>query len=447
MGVHYHKGMRLIKCFLNIIILCAQLILYSYAIDNTVEISFDEAIKQAKVHAYDIKISDFDIFIAKQGVRTARSEYFPKLNISAGTEYTKNFKDYTNSSVTVVGDAFINPYTRYQSLMGITLTYNVFDFGVRKNKLDIAKEDILLKELLEKEQYQELELTLIDTYSKLLITKKQISLNEELLSLAKKNLEYKTRLFNAKEISKVELNEQLIEVQKYEKQLAELRLLAQESLNWLTFYTKQEYSLDNLIVKDFKTVDFNPMEFNDYTKSLTWLIQEKEIKKKELALNIAKNNNMPKVNAYSRYYLYGSDHSSYKDTMRDLGASNYTIGASVYMPVFDGFKNKAEIEVANLELQQQLIKRDKAIAEFMTRLATMRTNIIYLNEQAKTSETICQELDDSLKSVKRLVDKKISTPIELNEAKIKLIEQKIELEKNTTTVVAIEKAIQALTTY
>lgn len=439
--------MRLIKCFLNIIILCAQLILYSYAIDNTVEISFDEVIKQAKVHAYDIKISDFDIFIAKQGVRTARSEYFPKLNISAGTEYTKNFKDYTNSSVTVVGDAFINPYTRYQSLMGITLTYNVFDFGVRKNKLDIAKEDIILKELLEKEQYQELELTLIDTYSKLLITKKQISLNEELLSLAKKNLEYKTRLFNAKEISKVELNEQLIEVQKYEKQLAELRLLAQESLNWLTFYTKQEYSLDNLIVKDFKTVDFNPMEFNDYTKSLTWLIQEKEIKKKELALNIAKNNNMPKVNAYSRYYLYGSDHSSYKDTMRDLGASNYTIGASVYMPVFDGFKNKAEIEVANLELQQQLIKRDKAIAEFMTRLATMRTNIIYLNEQAKTSEAICQELDDSLKSVKRLVDKKISTPIELNEAKIKLIEQKIELEKNTTTIVAIEKAIQALTTY
>ena len=134
---------------------------------------------------------------------------------------------------------------------------------------------------------------------------------------------------------------------------------------------------------------------------------------------------MPKVNAYSRYYLYGSDHSSYKDTMRDLGASNYTIGASVYMPVFDGFKNKAEIEVANLELQQQLIKRDKAIAEFMTRLATMRTNIIYLNEQAKTSEAICQELDDSLKGVKRLVDKKISTPIELNEAKIKLIEQKI----------------------
>ena len=40
------------------------------------------------------KIADFDVFIAKQGVRTARSEYFPKINASVGTEYTKNFKDF-----------------------------------------------------------------------------------------------------------------------------------------------------------------------------------------------------------------------------------------------------------------------------------------------------------------------------------------------------------------
>ena len=61
------------------------------------------------------------------------------------------------------------------------------------------------------------------------------------------------------------------------------------------------------------------MEFNDYTKSLIWLIQEKEVKKKELALKVAKKNNMPKVNAYSRYYLYGTDHSSYNRTLDDIG--------------------------------------------------------------------------------------------------------------------------------
>ena len=191
-----------------------QLFTTVFAIENnSLAIDFDSVLKQAKTQSYDIKIADFDVFIAKQGVRTARSEYFPKINASVGTEYTKNFKDFSNSTVSVVGDAFINPYTRFQSLMGITLTYNVFDFGVKKSKMDIAKENIQLKELLEKEQFQELELTMIDTYSKLYILKKQIEINENILELAKKNLEYKTRLFDAKEISKTELNVQTIEVQ------------------------------------------------------------------------------------------------------------------------------------------------------------------------------------------------------------------------------------------
>lgn len=435
-----------IKFLLVFLVLLSHNFVYAIE-DKTVVINFEDVLKQAKAQSYDIKIADYDVFIAKQGIRTARSEYFPKLNASIGTEYTKNFKDYSNSMVSVVGDAFINPYTRYQSLMGITLSYNVFDFGVRKNKLDMAKEDVRLKELLEKEQYQELELTLIDTYCKLLITKKQIDINKEILDLVKKNLEYKTRLFKAKEISKTELNDQTVEVQKYERRLLELKSLAQESLNWLTFYTKQEYMLDNLEVKDFKNAEINPMEFNDYTKSLTWQIQEKEVKKKELAFQIAKKNNLPKLNAYSRYYWYGSDHSSYKRTMNDLGPSNYTIGATLYMPVFDGFKNSAEIQAASLELQQQLVKRDKAISQFMTRLATMRTNYIYLTQQVEVDEKLSSELDEKQKSLKRLLDKKITTPIEFNDVKIQRLEQQIEVEKNKATSIAITKAIKALTTY
>ena len=436
------------KIFILIAITFIQLNTICLGIETKqVAISFDGILEQAKTQSYDIKISDYDVFIAKQGIRTARSEYFPKINASAGTEYTKNFKDYGNSIVTVVGDSFVNPYTRYQSLMGITLSYNVFDFGVRKGKLDIAKEDVLLKELLTKEQYQELELTIIDTYCKLYITIQQIKKNEEILALAKQNLEFKNRLYEAQEISSTEVNDQAVEVQKYERRIYELKSLAQESLNWLAFYTKAEYNIENIVVKEFKKPDFDPMEFNDYTKSLTWLIQEKELKKKELALKVAKRNNMPKVNAYSRYYVYGSDHSSYNDTLKDISPSNYTVGATVYMPIFDGMKNNAEIKMAHLELQQQLIKRDKAIAQLMTRLATMRTNLVYLEKQITSDETLAKELKNKESSIKRLADKQLATPIEHNEAKIKVLEQEIELIKNRATTIAISKAIHALTTY
>ncbi len=413
----------------------------------TGKISFDEILKQAKKHSYDIQIADFEMLISKQGIREARSEYFPKITAMAGTEYTKNFKDYAVTTPMVVGEAFINPFTRFQSIFGITMSYNIFDFGVRRDNLDIKKEDTAIKELLIKYQHQDLEMTLIDTYSRLLIAKKQIVLNEQILELEKANLKMSERLFEAKELSKTELNAQRVKVEVIERKLSELRSIAVESINWIGFYTGENYSLEDIEVVEFKKPNFNPLEFSDYTKTIIWQIHEKELKKKELELQIAKKAYLPKVNAYSRYYLYGSDHSSYRDTMSDVSPSNWTVGGNVLMPVFDGFKTSANVQKASLALKEQMIKRDKAIAEFMTKLSVMRSNLFYLEEQTETSKKILTELKDKENSVQRLANKQLISPLELNMAKIELLEQQIEYEKNASTAVGTLKAIQTLTTY
>lgn len=118
------------------------------------KIDFDSILQKAKEHSYDLKIADYNVLISKQGIRSAKSEYFPKLHFSAGTEYTKNFRNAKESTVMSIGDAFINPYTRYQSVLGITVGYNLFDFGVRGGNLKVAKEDTELKELENKEKLQ-----------------------------------------------------------------------------------------------------------------------------------------------------------------------------------------------------------------------------------------------------------------------------------------------------
>lgn len=411
------------------------------------KITFDEISERAKKHAHDIKIADFEILIAKQGIRDARSEYFPKIVATAGTEYTKNFKDYATSTVTTVGDSFINPYTRFQSILGVTLSYNVFDFGIRKNNLDMMKEDAKVKELLVKEQLQELGLTLTDSYCKLLITKKQIDINKEILALEQDTLKMKERLFEAKELSKTELNDQKIKVKTIEKRISELSAIAIESLNWISFYTGENYDFENITVSEFKKPDFDPMEFNDYTKSITWQIQEKELKKKELELRIAKKNYLPKVNAYSRYYIYGSDHSSYRDAIDDTSPSNWTVGASVIMPVFDGFKTSAAVQKASLAYQQQLVQRDKAIANLMTRISSMRSNLMYLENQVEKGNELLEELIDKEKSIKRLAAKQVITPIELNDTRVQVLEQMIDYEKTSSTAIATLKGIEILTTY
>ncbi len=407
-------------------------------------ISYDDVLKKANDHSYDLKIADFNILISKQDVRYARSEYFPKLNAMAGTEYTKNFRDIKESTVMSIGEAFINPYTRYQSIFGITLNYNLFDFGVRKGRMDIAKEDVKLKELQEKEARQELNLNVLDTYSKILVAAKQIDLNSKILELEEKNLEYRTRLYEAKEISSNDYDDSKARVENARKKIFELYGIMTESLNWLSFYTGEQYSGDEMSVDEFERPDFDVMKFTDYTKSITWQIHEKELKKKELEVKVAKRNYLPKVNAYGRYYLYGSDHSSYPDAIKGIEPSNITVGGNIVMPVFDGFQNSATVRRAELEYQQLQIERDKAIAQLMTRLATMRSNLVYLDEQVQSSNEIIKELTNKVKSTQRLANKKVATPIELNEANIELLEQTIELEKNKITSVATVKAIQIL---
>ena len=412
----------------------------------TAKIDFDEVLQKAKEHSYDLKIADFQVLISKQGVKVARADYFPKLGFNMGTEYTKNFRNARESTVVSIGDAFINPYTRFQSVMGITLTYNIFDFGVRGGGLKVAKEDVVIKELAEKEKFQELNLTLVDTYAKILLAKKQIELNKEILKLEEKNLEYKTRLYNAKELSKAEYDDAIIKVSKVKNKISELSAMMQESLNWLSFYTGEIYDINNLKVCDIKRTDFDINAFQDYTKSIIWKVHEHNIKKKELELYVQKRTNYPKINAYSKYYLYGSDQTNYPTSVGNIRPSNFSVGISLNTQLFDGMKNRANIGKVQLELQQLQVERDKAIAEFSAKLATMRSNLIYLSQQNEENDKITKTLLDKEKATHRLVSKKIISPIEENDVKVSILEHNIEAEKNKITADAITKGIQILTT-
>lgn len=409
------------------------------------KINYDDVIKKAKEHSYDLKIADYNVLISKQDVRGARSEYFPKLNFGASTEYTKNFRDIRETTVMSVGDAFINPYTRYQSVMGINVGYNLFDFGVRGGTLKLAKEDVALKELETKETFQEMCLTLLDMYTKILLTTKQIDINKDILALEEKNLEYYERLYKAKEISKTELNSQRVKVSTAKDRISELCSIKQETLGWLSFYTGEQYNADKLQIADIEKPSFNALDVRDYKKSVTWKIHEKNIKKKEMELKVVKRTNYPKINLYGRYYLYGSDHDHYGKSIDAIEPSNFSIGASLNMPVFDGFKNSSNIEKKKLELKQMYVERDKAMAQYMTRLANMKSNLIYLDDRLNENNSALEELTDKEKSVRKLASKKIVSPIEYNQTKIELLNQEIEYDKNNLTSISLIKGIQILT--
>ena len=72
--------------------------------------------------------------------------------------------------------------------------------------------------------------------------------------------------------------------------------------------------------------------------------------------------------------------------------------------------------------------------------------MMYLQKQISKNEDVVRELNEKNKSFNRLVANKLASEMDLNDVKIELLEQKIDLEKNKTTYIATVRGIEILTT-
>ncbi|MCQ2743569.1 MAG: TolC family protein [bacterium] len=406
-------------------------------------IDLDNILEKAIANSYDLKLADFDVVIAKYGINEAKAEYLPKFGIYAGNEYNKNFKD--SLTTITVGDVFVNPYTRFQTIAGATLTYNLYDFGVRKSYLDMAKEDVKLKNYLQLEQNQDLSLTVIDLYARILIVNEQIKLKKEILALEQKTLTMKNRLYKAGEASKIELNDQTAKVARVKKEIAVLEGLLEENLISMTFFTNEDYDIKNLKVADVQIPNININDEFDYSKSVTNHIHEHVLKKKQLELLAIKRTNYPKVNLYSKYYMYGSDPKKYAEGFNDFSPSNWAIGASVSMTPFDGGKVRSKVKQTEIEVKKVKVEKAKAIAELTKKIDTLKSNYKTNNSQLEASNSMVKELTTKEISMTKLLKNKIISPIDLQDSKVALLEEKIDNLKLKTTAVAIARSLQVLT--
>ncbi len=409
------------------------------------ELVFDDVIKKSIDNSYELQMADFDILIAKYGINEAKAEYLPKIGLSVGTEYNKSFKDSPTPSVTV-GDTFINPYTRYQTMGGITLFYNIFDFGIRSSMLKLAKEDVTFRTLMEKEDARKVQMTVIDLYGRIYVLNEQLKTKKEILALEENSLHMKKRLYKAKEISLIELKEQQAKVEKTKKELSNLYGLLEENLAGLSFFTCEDYDAKKIKVHEITPIDYQFSDNIDYQNLTVAKIYDSAHKKKEFELLSAKRTNYPKVNFYTKYYMYGSDVNNYGGSYGDFGPSNWAIGASASMTPFDGGKVRSKVKKLELEVKKIEIEKKESLAELKKQIYTLKANLNSNSNQLEASNDLLRELGEKESATQLLCKNRLVSPIDLNMAKVNLLEEKIENLKYQTSVITIERSLKVLTT-
>jgi outer membrane protein len=407
------------------------------------KLDFDDVLQAALRHSYDVRASTLDIGISESSHRQTRSLYYPELSARLNSQYVKDLTGGT-PQVTAVGTTVLLQNTMYQNSLSLNAAYNLYDFGARENRILITDRDIEAKRAVHAQSVRDAKLKVLEIYRDLLLVSMELKSKKELLSLYKELSLAKERLFTAGRILKVEMVEEAIKVVKTVDAIDNLKLKLINALQDLSFHTGDKYDADNLEVSGFKDQAEETTAPFDVQKSPEFRIYDLEIEKKKAELEILRKERFPQFSLYSNYILYGQDQDKLDASMGDLRSRNFFIGLMASMPLFDGFKNSAQVEKARLEMERLKVEKEKKLAELINRYDKLQESKRFLVTGLKNQEEIMAKVDDNLSMVWRLAGQKVAEYAELLARKIETALQKHELARTAALKTAALVELQIL---
>ncbi len=418
-------------------------------------LSFKDILRQAINHSHDLKVANIDINISKAAIKEARSEYFPVISLGYNAGYQRDLSE-NNAAITPVGDSILLNETQFRNSTSASLQYNLFDFGIRGKRLQIAKKDKIQKQTQYSISMRDLKLQLADLYIKALLSYLEYKSNKELLNLNSELFNMQERLFSAGKKNRTEVVEQAIKVAKITNEINAIRTEYQRNLEDISFYTGEEYNTENLELDYLEEPGFEPVNLEKNKKDIAGPVKnhtpklqieavqtdfldienlpeykyyQLEIEKKQAELAILNRQRLPSFKFYTNYYLAGTDRDSYWSTFDDIGQTNLSFRISSGLPIFTGFKNTAQRDRTKLEIKRLKLQQDKKVEE-------MKSYYQKMYQESRNYSNVLSDQEESLGLVKnkiamleRLNEKELIDKLTYFGQKADLISQKLDLER------------------
>lgn len=405
-------------------------------------ISFDRILCTSIENSYDLKQSKLNTEISQKGIKEARSEYFPTITAYSTSEYSDDLTDGT-STMTSVGNEILIDGSKYQNALSVGASYNVFDFGVRKRKLNIAKTDKTQKEIMYKQELRDLKIDIAEIYSQALIYYKELKIKQNILGIQAELYKINERLNNAGKVQKLDVINEAIKVAELTTQINEAKINLAKTLKEISFYTNQNYDTATIKLTDMQEEHIVPISFkqevielkaevNQLIPELTpeYKIYDLEIDKKQKEYEILKRYHLPKFQFDTKYYLYGTDKDSLVDAFNDLGQRTLTFRLATVLPVFDGFKNSAQKDKLKLEIEKIKVEKEQTLAELSKKYEQIREDSFNAKKQLENNYKTLELVNNNLSMIERLNNSGVIDKTVYLKQKAELLNKKFELEQS-----------------
>jgi len=397
--------------------LCAALFFLYVPAAFSAALSFESALAAALKNSYDIKISQENALAGKAFVREATAEYFPKLSVRLGNDYIHSFA--AGSGVVAGGDVVIADASSYRHSLISSLSYTLYDFGVRKLGVENARRRVNMSQLQKRQAYLDTCKAILEHYSNGLKLQKQILITEKILDRQNIIFRLAKQLRLAGTLGREQVGVAALDLAETLNQLDELRLRLQDVLAGLTFYTRQSYPPERVVIEDlaWPQMTEDPVGLDALPEVR---IYQQQIDSKKADLSIAKRSMLPKLMLYGSHRMFGSDVDQFGRSLADLSARDATISVVLEWPLFSGFAASAERARLHHEINSLRYQKEKAIAERQQEFTSLTSSYRSYQAGEDNHKVQLQQIAEEQNNATRLADQQVTDQINFHRKMIEL---------------------------
>ncbi len=398
--------------------------------------------------------------LANEEINAAKSSLYPRLSLSANSEYSKK---YANARNNYINDESLVSSTGFASSVSLKLNYELYKFGANALNIDAAaykKQSLSYKECV---TLNEAKLRLLELYYNLLDSKDKLNSYNNLKQINKEIYETSKRLYENGDHAKTAMTNSAIRLVEIEDNIASLNKQIKNLLSEISNLSGEDIYIEDDIMP-FSSEDMGS-KFNQTSVSLNQISQTSQagqtnqtkslkqapsispqtlsldslissplpafeqtseakelnalILSKQSALESKKREYYPAFYLYAKYDFYGDDRDSFRRSWDDTQRNGYRIGLSMVYNLFDGFNREAGIQSASIEL---LLAKEQ------------------FNEAKRRYEKEARNINDDLRSNLE----KLKTTLELTSYSKELLgmEERLNLNSQTDKLSVLESKVK-----
>lgn len=388
--------MKVLKIVFCLLLVTATL--RTQAQDNTKPLTLQESVQYAIQNSPRVKTAQLSIEKNDQYVKEILSSGLPQVNLNG--QYTYNLKLATSLVPAQFFGGKEGEFAKVQfgTKMNTTFTGEVNQLLFSRTffvGLDAARKSRKLYELQTDQTKDELAYTIAQLYYSIQVTQKQRNTLQANLDQVRSLLSLTQKQFQNGMAKKIDVDQLNVNRINLENQLKNLELQVEQLKQSLKFNMAmpldQPISLSDTISENQFTVPDVQVFTADFAQRKDLAILDVQAQLNQLNVDQYRYGYWPSLNAFGNYNYQGQGDKFSDLTWFDFGS----IGLSLNIPIFDGFRKRSQIQQAQIDQLQlnetrRLTSQSAALAynQAIQELQTNINNLQALSENRRVAEEV-----------------------------------------------------------